>query len=127
MNPYILPWFNLYKTPFSGNVNQQISPYTNWWSPQIEFNFAGNRQIESKVVEEVASYGKQLGIVAEAILEIAEGKPGDSVTQLKELTEKIEKIKQAHAIDLEEQIKQKLNQLKQQDPKTLEKLLRSYQ
>src|SRR5918993_1885025 len=61
--------------PLSGNVTQAINPWT-WW-----FKFTGNQvgfiniyemessdsEQERKIVEEVASYGKQLGRIVEAL------------------------------------------------------------
>ena len=61
--------------PLSGNVTQAINPWT-WW-----FKFTGNQvgfinvyemqssdsEQERKIVEEVASYGKQLGRIVDAL------------------------------------------------------------
>jgi hypothetical protein len=61
--------------PLSGNVTQAINPWA-WW-----FKFTGNQvgfinvyemqssdsEQERKIVEEVASYGKQLGRIVEAL------------------------------------------------------------
>jgi hypothetical protein len=61
--------------PLSGDVTQAINPWS-WW-----FKFAGNQvgfinvyemessdsEQERKIVEEVASYGKQLGRIVEAL------------------------------------------------------------
>jgi hypothetical protein len=61
--------------PLSGNVTQAINPWS-WW-----FKFTGNQvgfinvyemqssdsEQERKIVEEVASYGKQLGRIVEAL------------------------------------------------------------
>jgi hypothetical protein len=58
MNPWLFPWWGLFKWPLSGDVTQDIAPITSLLSPQFEFNFAGNRRIESEVIADVASYGK---------------------------------------------------------------------
>jgi hypothetical protein len=127
MNPWLFPWWGLLKGPFSGDVTQDISPVTSWLSPQFEFNFAGNRRIESEVMADVASYGKQLGILSEAVLEIADGSKGEAVERLKKLVDQIDTIKNQHEDRLEQKVKADLDLLKRQNPKTLERLLKDYQ
>ena len=41
-------------------------------------NYAGNAEIEKDVVEKVASFGKQLGIITDAVLALADGKPKET-------------------------------------------------
>jgi hypothetical protein len=64
MNIWKNPWLNLMNLPLSGNV-EDISPVTTWFSPNIELNYAGDKKIESEVVSEVASFGKQLGVLSD--------------------------------------------------------------
>lgn len=54
-------WAPIFRAPFSGDVTQEIAPQV--LSPQ----FKGVPEIEQKVQAEVASYGKQLGKVLEAL------------------------------------------------------------
>lgn len=54
-------WSPIFRAPFSGDVTQEITP--RFLSPDIK----GSPAIEEKVVREVASYGKQLGKVLEAL------------------------------------------------------------
>lgn len=54
-----------YEYPLSGDVRQDISPY---FSMEIE----GIPEVEYEVVTTVASYGKQLGKLTEAVLRLAE-------------------------------------------------------
>lgn len=132
MNPWLSPWMGLYKWPLSdkwplsGNVTQDISPVSSWLSPQFEFNFAGNRQIESEVVTDVASYGKQLGLLAEAVLEIAEGEKGDAVDKLQALMDQVEAVKRRHEESLESRVRSDIERLKQSDPERLRSLLDEY-
>ena len=126
MNPWLFPWWEPFKWPLSGDVTQDIAPNTSWLSPQFEFNFAGNRRIEAKVVADVASYGKQLGILSEAILELADGKKGLAVERLKALTDQIDNVKHQHEDRLEQKVKADLDQLKQKDQKALKRLLDQY-
>jgi hypothetical protein len=126
MYPWLFPWWGLFKGPLSGDVTQDIAPITSWLSPQFEFNFAGNRRIEAEVVADVASYGKQLGILSEAILEFADGNKGEAIDRLKKLTNQIDKVKHQHEDRLEQKVKADLDHLKQQDPKALKRLLNEY-
>lgn len=126
MNPWLLPWWEMFKGPLSGNVTQDISPITSWLSPQLEFNFAGDHLVEKKVVEDVASYGKQLGILSEALLEIADSKNGAAVDKLKKLIDQIDEVKNQHAESLEYKIKADLNRLKEKDPVKLKRLIDEY-
>ncbi len=126
MNPWLLPWLWMFRTPFSGDVTQAIAPVTSWWSPQFEFNFAGNRRIEGEVVADVASYGKQLGILSEAVLELAQGERGQAIDRLEALAAEIEKIKQRHVDTLEQRARADLEQLAERDPSALQRLLDAY-
>jgi len=126
MIPWLFPWWGLLKAPWSGDVTQDIAPDTRWLSPKFELNFSGNRKIEAEVVAQVASYGKQLGALSEAVLEIAQGEPGDAVERLKRLEAQIEEVKRKHQDSLEQGLRANLDPLKQQDPEALERLLRDY-
>ncbi|MDH3227503.1 MAG: hypothetical protein OEM67_10510 [Thermoleophilia bacterium] len=126
MNPWFFPWWGLFEGPLSGDVTQDISPVTSWFSPQLELHFAGDRRIEAEVVADVASYGRQLGILSEAVLELAGGKKGDAVARLQELAAKIEAVKERHSDALEQSVKSDLERLKQQDPEALARLLGEY-
>lgn len=126
MNPWFQPWMGMYRWPLSGNVTQEISPVSSWLSPQFEFNFAGNHHIETEVVSDVASYGKQIGLMSEALLEIANGEKGDAVAKLESLVEQIEEVKLRHEERLVDRVKIDLNKLKQSDPELLIKLLDDY-
>lgn len=114
---YTIPWLNYW--PLSGDV-KDISPVTTWFSPNYEFNFAGDRGIEAKVISETASYGKQLGKIMAAVLELADGESGDAVEDLRKLSEKIERVK-AEAI--QDNIKTQMRALKKSDPVAYKKLL----
>jgi len=126
MFPWLLPWVGWFKAPLSGNVMQDISPITSWFSPQLEVNFAGDRKVEGQVVSEVASYGKQLGLLTEAVLELAEGKKGLSVDKLRQLAEQIEQVKNQQKIQLKYDVREDLNKLKQEDPAALNAILSEY-
>ena len=64
MTPFDV-WAPMFRAPFSGDVTQEIVP--RFFSPDIK----GVPEIELKVQTEVASYGKQLGKVLEALQTLA--------------------------------------------------------
>ncbi|WP_428034113.1 hypothetical protein [Amphritea sp.] len=119
----ISPWLNLFKSPLSGDVTQDISPVTSWWSPQIELNFAGNRPIENAVVRDVASYGKQLGIITDVLLQLTKDETGEAVDQLRKVSDDVERIKQKHLSVSMSTLKAGLLRLKTEDPEGYKKLL----
>ena len=61
MNSPFDVWAPMYRAPFSGDVTQEISPSV------LSTNIKGVHEIEKKIQTEVASYGKQLGKILEAL------------------------------------------------------------
>lgn len=115
--------FNL---PLSGNVTQDINPVTSWLSPQVEFNFAGKREVEADVVSNIASYGKQLGTIIPALLELAGDTQGAALDDLRTLEAKIESTKKKHRNKQTEILRAELTRLKQNDPEALKVLLSDF-
>ena len=71
--------------PFSGAVSQAIDPDIAWFQNLIRPG-AGNARIERRAFGEVASYGKQLGLITEVLLEQAAragGAESESVHKLR--------------------------------------------
>jgi hypothetical protein len=86
-NPFN-PWFG---------VGQNILP--SWFSPTITCNFAGDIQVEKRVVAEAASYGKQLGLITDIVLALADKRLLDdnpSVSRLRKISEHVEEIKETY-------------------------------
>ncbi len=85
--------------PWSGSVAQQIAPDTDWFFGSIRPG-TGDARIEQQAFA-VASYGKQLGLITEVLLQLAEASPEPSATsaasidRLKEIRDEIERIKHA--------------------------------
>ena len=128
MNTWLFPWWEAFRAPLSGNVTQDINPLSNLLCPQLEFNFAGNSKLESEIVANVASFGKQLGILTEAVLELANdsGAKGSAINRLKELSDEIESVKLKHISEVEKRVKADLNLLVKQDPQMVKQILREY-
>jgi hypothetical protein len=65
-----------FRLPLSGNVTQSINPWTWFFNPvgsqvglvNIELGQSSNPAIEEEVLGDVASYGKQLGRIEDALL-----------------------------------------------------------
>lgn len=101
MFPWFLVWSPHLYFPWSGSVAQRIEPDTNWFFDAIPAA-AGNGQIE-KQAWAVASYGRQLGLLTEIVIELAERQAelapegGAALKRLKGIQTRIEKIKQAAA------------------------------
>ncbi len=70
MYPWMFYWAPHLNLPGSGSVNQRIEPNTSWFFGAIPPS-AGDGRIEQKAFE-VASYGRQLGLITEVLLDIAE-------------------------------------------------------
>jgi hypothetical protein len=66
----------VFRLPLSGNVTQSINPWTWFLNPvgsqvglvNIELGKSSNPAIEEEVLSDVASYGKQLGRIEDALL-----------------------------------------------------------
>lgn len=64
-----------YKYPLSGDVNQTINPWTWMFSPRgsqfgivnINVGKSADPGLEEQILEEVGSYGRQLGRIGEAL------------------------------------------------------------
>jgi hypothetical protein len=65
-----------FRLPLSGNVTQSINPWTWFFNPvgsqiglvNIELGQSSNPAVEEEVLTDVASYGKQLGRIEDALL-----------------------------------------------------------
>jgi hypothetical protein len=73
MENAMFPWMWLYAPqlhfPFSGHVQQQIRPELEWFFKGIQPQ-SGQAEVEQKAFE-IASYGRQLGLITEVLLELA--------------------------------------------------------
>lgn len=66
----------VFRLPLSGNVTQTINPWTWFFNPvgsqvglvNIELGQSSNPAVEEEILSDVASYGKQLGRIEDALL-----------------------------------------------------------
>lgn len=102
-------WSPIIRAPFSGDVTQEIVPRL--FSPDIK----GSPEIEGRVVAEVASYGKQLGKLLEAVQELAQ-RTGEPLPEIETLIEQITEIKNDSRDVLKAEAEAALARLKAADP-----------
>ena len=73
MYPWLFLWAPQLQLPFSGDVAQRIEPRTQWFFDGID-STSGDPVIERKAFD-VASYGRQLGLLTELLLDMAAQTP----------------------------------------------------
>jgi hypothetical protein len=123
MFPWFFIWAPQLTMPFGGSVAQSIKPDTSWFFQGIE-PAAGDPAIERKAFD-VASYGRQLGLITEVIMDLAEQAPPatpkgrKALQRLREIQLRIEEVKERDAIDALEQIDSLLARLEKTHPERL--------
>ena len=87
--------------PLSGPVIQDISP-------MYGDQFAGNIDIEREVCASVASYGKQLGKLTEAVIHLAEqaGVSGPQIDAVRQLADDVQAAKHRAAVAVQKRADQ---------------------
>lgn len=105
----------------SGDVGME-----GWFSPNLQVSYAGSPAIERDVVESVASFGKQIGILSEAVLELAAEHDGEKVGRLRELVQRVEEVKSRHRSTVRRDAEDALDRLGRLDQDELKGLLRRY-
>jgi hypothetical protein len=115
----MFPWFWFFAPqihfPWSGSVAQQIAPETDWFFTGIAPG-AGDAQIERRAFA-VATYGKQLGLITEVLLDLAQQvaptspKARESVARLAAIRAEIDNLKDAEYDRLAEALVEQLRQL----------------
>jgi hypothetical protein len=116
--------FNLFAP---GNLNQPILP--GWSFGNVSVNYAGNVEIEKDVVEKVASFGKQLGIITDAVLALAGEKPPkgeDPLAQLRDIAAKVRKVKEEHKRSLTEEASDAMAKLAKSDEAEARRIANRY-
>ena len=115
------PWF-----PFIFNYPSGDVDLANWFSSNVNVTYAGTPAIERDVVERVASFGKQLGIITDAVLELGADAKGKKVARLREVAEEIEAVKKRHRSDVRREAKEAIERLAKLDESELRTLLSRY-
>ena len=127
MIPSLWYWAPQFQFPFSGSVAQRIEP--DFFS-HIGAD-AGNGEIEREAFD-VASYGRQLGLISEVLLSMASkdtvtrAKGQESLGRLKVIYDKVEDVKRRHQAGEIETARLALEKLRQSDPAALQALLQGF-
>ncbi len=126
----MFPWFFVFapqwQLPFSGSVAQRIDPQTHWFFDGIDAS-AGDGRIERQAFE-VATYGRQLGLLTEVLVDLAnQSAPRsksarESLERLKAIQTEIEKIKTRDAATLVRDVELALDRLQKHHPAEYERL-----
>ncbi len=102
-----------FRLPLSGNVTQSINPWTMLFNPvgsqvglvNIELGQSTQPEVEEEVLTDVASYGKQIGRIEDALVVLLDHfNPSRALTSedqraiddLRELVAQVRKVKQHH-------------------------------
>lgn len=99
MFPWLWQWSPQFHFPLSGSVAQRIDPDAFFGAIPP---WAGNGEMEQKAFE-VASYGRQLGLITELLLDLAAQQPPTTPAgrkaraRLAEIQARIEALKTADA------------------------------
>ncbi len=127
----MVPWFWLWapriEFPWSGDVLQDIEPNTSWFFGSIKPE-AGNARIEQKAFD-VASYGRQLGLITELLIGLAESQPAlqtkasDALIELKRIQREIESIKDTEYEQELQDVQARLVALRKRKPKQTRALI----
>ena len=126
MYPWIWLWSPHLYFPWSGSVAQKIEPDTNWFFDSID-STAGDGKIEQKAFE-IASYGRQLGLITEVILGLANdkaalsGKARTSLKRLEDIQTRIEQVKDEAATTQLADLENALVHLRDRNPEAFESL-----
>jgi hypothetical protein len=133
MNPWLLFWAPQVHLPFGGNVAQQIEPTSSWFFDSIPSN-AGDPTIEREAFH-VATYGRQLGLITEVLLDLSERVPLTTEAgkvareRLAQIRIQIEGLKRRDASEIALEIEALVARLKERHgneyPKLRERLARA--
>ena len=124
--------FNLFAP---NNLAQSILP--GWSFGNVNVNYAGNPGIERDVVQKVASFGRQIGVITDVVLELAKDMPGGKektpsgekdtpITQLRDIAARVKDLKKAHEASIIGEARKAMDRLADFDPKIARNMAESY-
>lgn len=111
--------FTWFRSPLSGDVIQNISPEF------TSVDIAGNARIERRIVQEVASYGDQLGTMLDVLMLLTKhiDQDSDEVKALNALVAKVEAVKSQEKTSAADRARDALKTLKSADPDTFREIV----
>jgi hypothetical protein len=103
----------VFKLPLSGDVVQNISPFTAFMSPigsqfgliNVTLGESSSPGVEGEVLSEIGTYGKQLGKIGDALIVLLAHMPDqaaldhtekEAIAELKEMLDEIANVKIKH-------------------------------
>ncbi|GJE61030.1 hypothetical protein [Methylobacterium trifolii] len=119
--PVSAPWPSF--SPLFGDVTQAFAPFLN---QQVSVTYAGNPAIEREVVSDVASFGRQIGLLTDAVLVLAHGRDEEEIKALRKVAERVAKVKDRRKADAAVEARDALDALAKVDARALDRLLRTY-
>jgi hypothetical protein len=127
MFPWVFNWSPVVHWPLSGPVRQLIAPETDWFFGRITPE-QGDARIEQRVFEDVASYGRQIGLISELVRELAHDADlstagRKTLERLDQIASRVEDLKRESREERRERLKQELLALQQQDAEAFDRLL----
>jgi hypothetical protein len=131
MYPWNVFWAPQFQLPFSGSVAQRIEPETSWFFDGID-PASGDPKIERKAFE-VATYGRQLGLITELLLDLSEQTSPrtqagrESRQRLQRIQARIEALKSEDAATIVEEVEAGLRRLRTRHRTEYEALCRRLQ
>ncbi|MFC5500214.1 hypothetical protein ACFPOE_21910 [Caenimonas terrae] len=131
MIPSLWFWAPQFHFPFSGSVAQRIAPdfFSNIGSQAGRAN--GDGDVEREAFD-IASYGRQLGLISEVLLSMAgkdtvsRAKGEESLERLQAIYLQVEEVKRRHQASELEDARLALEKLQQTDPAALAALLQGF-
>ena len=80
--------------------------------------------IEKRVIEEVGSFGRQIGMLTDALIELAgKGKAGPEMERLRAMAKSVDEIKRQERDTLADQAKRSVGSLAKLDPRAAQQLI----
>lgn len=130
MVPWLWYWAPQFQFPFSGSVAQRIAP--DFFSNIGNGASNGDGEVERDAFD-VASYGRQLGLISEVLLSMAgqqdtvsRAKGQESLDRLKTVYNAVEDVKRRHQASQADAAQLALERLQRSDPAALAALLQRF-
>lgn len=130
MYPWLWFWAPTFHFPWSGGVAQQIEPNLGWFFGAIRPD-AGDGTVERDAFE-VATYGKQLGLITEALLglsgrgAVTADQANAALDRLETIRVKIESLKTQRSTAALDALSEQLDALRSSQPAAFEQLAQKF-
>ena len=127
MIPWIWLWAPQIHYPYSGTLAQWVQPSTSWFFDAIPAQ-AGNGEVERKIFD-IASYGRQLGLITEILLDmkgtgnVDAAQAAESLRRLTDIHADIETVKTMTRRQVEKAAGELLDKMLNSDTERLKFLL----